>query len=111
MSQASRGKIFNKHVANRVGARDDPPGRIRERTAGRPGNRGPTAGTPGPATGTTRPAARTGGPVAGITGSPEGSSPIGTPAARGSLPAGSARTAGPAPAARSTRAPGNVPAA
>jgi|SRR5690348_90793 len=102
------GKIFNKHVANRVGARDDPPGRIRERTVGRPGNRGPTRGTPGPATGTTRPAAGTGGPVAGITGSPAGSSPIGAPAAGGSLPAESACTAGRAAAAGSTRAPGSA---
>src|SRR5215467_7283502 len=91
MSQAPRGKIFTKHVANRAGARDDPPGRVRERTAYRPGNRRPTAGPPDPAAGTT--GAGTAGPAAGITGSPEGSGPAGAPATGRALPAGSTSTA------------------
>ena len=123
MSQAFRGKISNKHVANRAGARDDPPGRVRERTADRLGNRGATAAVPGPATGTTGPVAGTGGPVAGITGSSAGSSPVGARAAgsalpparsastAGSAPAGSVRTAGSAPADGSIRTAGSPPIA
>src|SRR2546430_2360594 len=109
MSQALRGKISSKHVANRAGARDDPPGRVRERTADRLGNRGPTAGTPRPATGSPRPATRTIGPAAGITGSSAGNSPTGALAAAIAHPPAGTRTAGQVPATGGTPSPTVVP--